>query len=179
MITLETARLVLRPWRPEDFEPFAAMMADREVRTFLSASGAPLSRFEAWRALCAMIGHWALRGYGLFAVVERESAELVGRIGPWFPEGWPDFEVGWTLRRQSWGKGYATEAGHACLQYVFTELDRSSIISLIAPGNTRSIRVAERLGEHLECRTTLPHLPPDQMVLQYRLSRDDWRRFTQ
>jgi len=176
MITLETARLVLRMWRPDDFEPFADMMADAEVMAFLSTSAAPMSRFEAWRTLCGTMGHWTMRGFGQFAVVERESGDLIGRIGPWYPEGWPDVELGWTLRRRSWGHGYSTEAGRACLDYAFNVLNRSSIISLITRENTRSIRVAERLGEHLERETALPHLPPDMTVLQYRLSKDDWQR---
>ena len=176
MLTLETPRLVLREWCPEDFEPFAAMMADADVMAFLSLSGKPMSRFEAWQALSAIIGHWSLRGFGIFAAVERRSGDLVGRIGPWYPEGWPDFELGWTLRRQSWGQGYATEAARVCLEYAFTGLHRSSVISLIVPENTRSIRLAERLGERLERETTLPHLPPDRTILQYRLSKDDWQR---
>src|SRR5262245_43243664 len=121
MVTLETARLTLRPWRLEDFEPFAAMLAEPEVMAFLSANGKTLSSFEAWQALCTTVGHWTMRGYGMFAVLERTSGDLIGRIGPWCPEGWPDFELGWTLRRQSWGKGYATEAAHACLEYSFQE----------------------------------------------------------
>jgi RimJ/RimL family protein N-acetyltransferase len=174
MPTLETPRLMLRTWQADDFEPFAAMMADADVMAFLSMSGKPMSRFEAWQALSAMVGHWTLRGFGMFAVVEHASGDLIGRVGPWHPEGWPDFEIGWTLRRQSWGLGYATEAARACVDYAFTVLNRSSLVSLIAPENTRSIRVAERLGEQLEGEARLPHHPPDRTVLQYRLSRDEW-----
>ena len=75
---------------------------------------------------------------------------MVGRVGCWRPEGWPGLEVGWTLRRRFWGRGYATEAARASLEYAFTTLDQPRVISLIAPDNVNSIRVAERLGERPE-----------------------------
>jgi RimJ/RimL family protein N-acetyltransferase len=167
---LETERLILRKWKPEDFEPYAAMLADPEVMRDLGASGKPLTRFAAWQAFCATLGHWELRGFGMFAV------NVIGRIGPWYPEGWPEFEIGWTLRSQSWGKGYATEAVQACLGYAFTVLGRARIVSLITPENAPSIRVAQRVGEQLEAEITLPDLPSDRRVLQYGLTRDNWQR---
>jgi RimJ/RimL family protein N-acetyltransferase len=90
---LHTERLVLRPFVAEDFEAFAAMCADPRVMEFLAEDGQPLSRFGAWRALAGIVGHWTL-----FAVEERASGTFIGRIGPCEPEGWPDFEIGWTLR---------------------------------------------------------------------------------
>jgi RimJ/RimL family protein N-acetyltransferase len=172
---LETARLLLRPCTFADLEPYVAMVSDREVTRFTSIDGKPLARFSAWQSLCSMAGHWALRGYGMFSVIERDSKQFVGRVGPWFPEGWPGLEIGWTLRREFWGRGYATEAAKACVAYAFTELDQPHVISLIAPENTRSIRVAERLGEQLETRVTLSHVP-ERPVLRYGLSRDAWRQ---
>jgi RimJ/RimL family protein N-acetyltransferase len=176
MITLQTERLILRPWSLDDFEPLAAISADPEVMRYLAADGKPLSRFGAWQSLASMVGHWGLRGFGMFAAVERSTGKLLGRFGPWQPEGWPDFEIGWTLGSQYWGKGYATEAARRCLEYAFTEMKRDHIVSLILPENVRSIRVAERLGERLEATVTLPHMPPDRPVLQYGLTRDDWER---
>src|SRR5437762_11305313 len=88
---LETERLILRPWTLDDFDGFAAMCADPQVMRFLAEDGKPLSRFGAWRAMAGIVGHWTLRGFGLFAVTERTTGALVGRIGPWDPEGWPDF----------------------------------------------------------------------------------------
>jgi RimJ/RimL family protein N-acetyltransferase len=143
------------------------------VTQFVTEDGKPLSRFAAWRAFAGIVGHWTLRGFGLFAVTERTSGAFVGRIGPWDPEGWPDFEIGWALRAECWGQGYATEAVKRCIEYAFTELDRTHLSSFIVPENTRSIRVAQRVGERFECETTLPHLP-DRKVLQYGLSRHDW-----
>ena len=142
---LETERLVLREFRESDTDAYAEMLADPEVVRFLG--GTPMSRAEAWRNMSMVIGHRVLRGYGFWAVEERGVGELVGRVGCWRPEGWPGLEVGWTLRRAFWGRGYATEAARASVEYAFTKLDQTRVISLIAPENTASIRVAERLGE--------------------------------
>jgi RimJ/RimL family protein N-acetyltransferase len=147
-VRLETERLVMRMWRESDFDEYAELCADPEVMRFLG--GKVFDRTEAWRQMASMIGHWYLRGYGIWAVEEKESGRLAGRIGCINPEGWPGFEVGWTLRREFWGKGYATEAARRALEYGFNELDRAHIISLIHPENRASIRVAERLGETLE-----------------------------
>jgi len=168
---IETARLILRPPVANDFQDYAALGADPEVMRFLSATGAPMNRFEAWRGFAAQVGHWRIRGFGMFTVRERATGAFVGRIGPWFPEGWPELEVGWTLRSNYWGRGYATEAARASVEYAFTRLDSRHVISLIDPDNTRSIRVAERVGERLECETTLPHLPDGRRILQYGISR--------
>ena len=174
-MVLETERLILRPFAIDDFDAFAAMYADPRVAEFVTEDGKPLSRFSAWRAFATIVGHWTLRGFGLFAVVERATGTFVGRIGPWQPEGWPDFEIGWTIRSECWGRGYATEAVKRCIENAFTELDRSHISSFIAPENMRSIHVAERVGERLEGETVLPHMP-DRKVLQYGVSRSDWQR---
>ena len=147
-VTLETERLIMRMWRESDFEPYAELCADPEVMRYLG--GKVFDRTEAWRQMASMIGHWYLRGYGIWAVEEKDSGRLAGRIGCINPEGWPGFEVGWTLKREFWGKGYATEAGRRALEYGFNELDKPHIISLIHPENRASIRVAERLGETLE-----------------------------
>jgi RimJ/RimL family protein N-acetyltransferase len=106
-----------------------------------------MSRAEAWRNMAMVIGHRQLRGYGFWAVEERASGEMIGRVGCWRPEGWPGLEVGWTLRRAFWHRGYATEAARASVEYAFRALGQARVISLIAPENTASIRVAQRLGE--------------------------------
>lgn len=172
---LETDRLILRPFTSEDFEAFAAMYADPIVARTITDDGNPLTRFGAWRAFAGTLGHWVLSGFGMFAVVERATGTFIGRVGPWQPEGWPDFEIGWALRSEYWGHGYATEAADRCIGHAFTDLRRDHVSSFIAPENTRSIRVAERLGERLEGETQLPHIP-DRKVLQYGVSRDEWQR---
>ena len=175
MTVLQTERLTLRPFILDDFEPLAAMSADPQVMRFLSLDGKPQPRFQAWQSFSALVGHWQLRGYGFFAVIEKASGEFVGRVGPWHPEGWPDFEIGWTLRSQYWGRGYATEAARKCIDFAFEELKRTHLISLIHPENANSIAVAQRLGESLEGEVILPHLPHTR-ILQYGLHRDEWRQ---
>jgi len=139
--TLTTDRLTLRGWRDEDTQPYAEITADPEVMRFM---GGVLDTAQTWREIALFAGHWALRGYGLWAV-EREGA-LVGRVGLWRPEGWPGLEVGWLLGREAWGHGYATEAAHATIEYAWSELGADHLISLIDPENVASERVAERLG---------------------------------
>ena len=100
MVTLQTDRLILRMLRESDMDAYAEMCADPEVMRYIG-DGQPLPRPLAWRNLALMVGHWSLRGYGLWAAQERSSGILVGRIGFWNPEGWPGFELGWMLRRAS------------------------------------------------------------------------------
>ena len=146
---LETERLILRMFREDDFETYAKICADPEVMRYLG-EGKPYTRLEAWRHMAFLVGHWHLRGYGHWAVEEKASGQLVGRIGFLNPEGWPGFEIGWTLARECWGKGYATEGARRALEYAFTDMNRDHVISLIHPENRASNRVAERLGEKLE-----------------------------
>ena len=143
---LETERLRLRLPRLEDAQAVAGFLADPEVMRFLGA-GVTLSRADAWRSMAGFLGHWALRGYGMWALEEKATGTLVGRAGFLNPEGWPGFELGWTLGRPYWGRGFATEAARRALAFAFEELARDRVMSLIRPANTPSMRVAERLGE--------------------------------
>jgi RimJ/RimL family protein N-acetyltransferase len=142
---LATERLILRGFRPEDFEPFAGFMADPDVMRYLH--GEPLTRADAFRQLCTAIGHWTLRGYGTWAVERKADGAFIGRIGLINPEGWPGLEVGWTLGKPYWGQGYATEAGAAALRYAFLTQPEDRILSCIVPDNLASQRVAQRLGD--------------------------------
>jgi RimJ/RimL family protein N-acetyltransferase len=119
------------------------MCGDPDVMRYIAGDGKGLSRFAAWQSFPGQVGHWRLRGFGMFCVVERASGTFVGRVGPWQPEGWPDFEIGWSLRSEFWGKGYASEAAKACLKYAFVDLDRAHVISLITPGRFASPSVSE------------------------------------
>ena len=148
---LRTGRLLLRGWRQEDLDGWAAVTADPEVMRWVGSEQA-LDRAEAWRDMALRAGHWALRGFGLWAVVERESGELVARIGLQEPEGWPGIELAWLVARSRWGRGYAPEAGRASLDWARDELGLDHVISLIADDNPRSARVAEKLGMSQEGR---------------------------
>jgi RimJ/RimL family protein N-acetyltransferase len=140
---LETSRLLLREWRESDFEPHAAMCADPEVMRHL---GGTIDPAESWRRMAQHAGHWALRGYGKWAVERRDTGEWIGRVGLWNPPDWPGVEVGWTLVRGAWGQGYATEAATASIRWAWAKLDGERLVSLIEPGNAASFLVAERLG---------------------------------
>ncbi len=152
MTSLETERLKLRLFREEDLEPYAAIVADPQTMTFM---GGPRDRARAWADIAWCLGHWTLRGYGLWAAEEKASGALVGRIGLLNPEGWPGLEVGWLVARGYWGRGLATEGGRASLAYAFETLGADHVISLIQPDNIASIRVAEKLGERPESSVEL------------------------
>jgi RimJ/RimL family protein N-acetyltransferase len=169
-VILETERLRLRWLREDDFEQYAKMCRDPDVMRFLG--GQVLNDIEIYRQMAYFMGHWYFRGYGIWGVEEKSTGNLVGRIGFMDPIGWPAFELGWTLSRESWGKGYATEGARRALAYAFTELNREHVISLIAPLNVSSGRVAERLGETIEGQTQLY----DKDVLVYGIGRDEWFR---
>ncbi|MFI6504599.1 GNAT family N-acetyltransferase [Nonomuraea typhae] len=142
---METERLIMRPLTGSDFDDYAAMLTDPVVAEGLvESSGTTPS--DAWRSLATFIGHREIRGYSHWALVEKSTGSFVGRAGPWQPHGFPGLGVGWCLTRAHWGKGYATEAAAAALAYCFAELGAEEVISLIRPGNTRSISVAERIG---------------------------------
>jgi RimJ/RimL family protein N-acetyltransferase len=152
---LETERLILRMFREDDFDTYYARVgSDPDVMRYLG-DGQVLSRQMAWRHLAMMVGHWRLRGYGNWAVEERATGELIGRIGLFNPEGWPGFELGWVLAKAHWKRGYATEGARRVLDHVFDDMGHDHVISLISPANVASIRVAERIGERLEGRVEL------------------------
>jgi RimJ/RimL family protein N-acetyltransferase len=152
--TIETERLVMRPWREQDLDPYAELCADPEVMRYIG-SGRTLDRDEAWRQIALSVGHWDLRGYGLWAVETKTEGSFIGRVGLWQPEGWPGLELGWALARSHWGHGYATEAGRASMEFAWTTVEAGELISLIQPANTASRRVAERLGMKVSRREML------------------------
>ena len=150
MVTLETSRLLLRPPLGSDAEPLRAIHEDPEVVQHVVFGSPPGGVTAAWRNVAMMIGHWHLRGYGQWTVVEKTSGQVVGRVGLWNPEGWPGIELGWIIRHSEWGRGFATEAARMALQWTWDTLDTDHIISIIQPDNARSIRVAEKIGERFE-----------------------------
>lgn len=154
---LETERLRLREICPDDVEAYCALCADAEVMRHLG--GQPWDEQTAWRHLAMLIGHWTLRGYGSWAVEEKASGDFLGRVGFIHPAGWPEFEMGWALARASWGRGFATEAASAAKRYAFEEMGRSEFISLIAPGNVASQRVAQKLGAFHDGDTEVKGIP--------------------
>jgi RimJ/RimL family protein N-acetyltransferase len=170
LIRLETERLVLRKPELGDRDGYAPIWGDPEVMRFLG--GQPLPPERVPKAIERMLRQWDRHGLGLFSVLRKEDGRLVGRVGYllWDTERWVnamheelegdlELEVGWTIAREFWNKGYATEAATACRDHAFSELGRERIISLIAPVNIASIRVAEKIGESYEREVELGYGP--------------------
>ena len=155
---LETARLKLRLFAEKDLDALAAMYADAETMRYIG-EGKTFNRGETWRAISSMLGHWLLRGYGMWAIELKGTGEMIGRAGFIYPEGWPGFELGWMVAKPFWGRGYATEAAEAALDYAQRELDKSRVISLIRRDNLPSIRVAEKIGARFESEVELLGAP--------------------
>ena len=141
-----TERLLLRAFKEDDLKAYSEMCADVETMKYIG-KGKPLSTEESWRSMAFILGHWLLRGYGLWAVEEKDSGHFIGRVGLFYPEGWPGIEVGWTLVRSFWGRGYATEAAESALKWGFANTQVQELISLIIPENQASIKVSQRLGQ--------------------------------
>lgn len=139
---LETDRLILRKLTEADVEAEVAFYASDRSKYV----GGPMTREMVWRMIATLIGHWEMRGYGFFACEEKATGEYVGRVGPWFPEGWPEREIGWTMMNNAEGKGYAFEAAQATLRHVYNDLGWDTAISMVDPANLRSKALAERLG---------------------------------
>jgi RimJ/RimL family protein N-acetyltransferase len=169
--TIETERLSLRPFREADVAALFELLQEPDVFRFIGDRREPTLQ-ETWRAVAGWLGHWAMRGYGQWAIEERGSGRLIGRAGIINPAEWPGPEVGYLLGRQWWGRGYATEAAAATMSWGFRELAFDELISLIDPENHRSIAVATRLGESRRGETTLLGTP----VLIYGISRGEWER---
>ena len=144
--TLETARLVLRAPAESDAAKEFDFYASQDARFV----GGPMSPEQVWRQQAAFLGHWHFRGYGFWAVESRETGDYLGHVGLWFPLGWPEREIGWTLMPHAQGKGFATEAALAARAHAYDVLGWNTAISLILPENEPSKAVARRLGARFE-----------------------------
>ena len=152
---IETERLVLRKPRPEDAPDLAVAYADPEVVRFMG-DGSTATLTEVEEGIAEWLDRWESWGMSLCSLERREDGRVVGRAGflRWDPETWQvggdETELGWLLAREHWGQGYATEAALALRDWAVAERGLTRLISLIRPGNDRSVRVAERLGERYE-----------------------------
>ncbi len=143
---IETARLRLRGPQLEDFDAYAALFASQRSR-FIDG---PKSRREAWDEFASDCATWILRGFGSWSVDTLDKGELAGWVGIVFPERYEEPELGWVLLEAFEGRGYAYEAALAARAYAGTHFGLDRLVSFISVGNTRSIRLAERLGAHRE-----------------------------
>jgi ribosomal-protein-alanine N-acetyltransferase len=140
--SLRTDRLVLRAPRPEDFEAYAAFRASERARVL----GGPFTRIQSFEQLAGIVGHWQLRGFGRWIVADRATGEALGIVGLFYPEGWPEPEIAWSVFEAAEGRGIAFEAATAARDYAYRVLGWSTVVSLIAPDNHRSVALALRLG---------------------------------
>jgi RimJ/RimL family protein N-acetyltransferase len=160
-VVIQTERLLLRLPEPRDVDGLAEALGDPEVVRYLS--GVTRSRDETLDVIDRMLGHWDRYGSGLFSIERQEDGAVLGRVGflVWDPQTWEhglraeldgplETEIGWTLARRHWGRGYATEAALAARDWAHRELAPPRLISLIHPENLRSQRVSEKLGQHYE-----------------------------
>ncbi len=145
---LETERLILRPFKHADWSALHAHYADPACTRF--TFGRALSEAESWRAMASMAGHWALRGYGPYALEEKASGAVIGAAGLWYPNDWPEPEIKWALSRAFWGRGLASEAVRAVQTMALREAPELPLISFINAQNSASIRLALAVGATLE-----------------------------
>ena len=177
---IRTERLILRDWRHEDLEPFAALNAHPEVMRHMPKR---LSRAESDTLAARIRAGIAERGYGLWAVESPGEAPFLGFVGlavPGFQAAFtPCVEVGWRLAWRFWGRGYASEAARGALEHGFGELGLREIVSFTTLGNDASRRVMERLGMRRDPREDFEHpgLPsghPLRPHVLYRIGRAEW-----
>jgi ribosomal-protein-alanine N-acetyltransferase len=171
---LETARLILRPFGAGDAPAHAALYADPGVTRFLPGGPFPpdaiLARSERSRARFGE--HWKAHGWGVWAVVDKATAGLIGQCGlNHLPDG-SDVELLYALSRASWGRGLATEAGRAALEHGFGPVGLERIVAVTRPEHRASRRVMERLGMAYEADRDAFGM----QVVCYALTREDWRR---
>jgi RimJ/RimL family protein N-acetyltransferase len=168
MARIETERLLLRMFRPDDLDDLAALFSDPDVVRYVG-DGKPVSREEADRALQSIIKHWQTHGFGRWAVVDKQTQEFIGFGGLRSLFGTP--EVVYHFAKAHWGKGFATELARAALRFGFEGRGFDRIVAITRPPNTASIHVMEKLGMHFEMNTSYY----DIQVVQYSISRDQFK----
>ena len=175
MTTLETERLVMRPWTRDDIDVYAEMFADDEIMRF-SLMRRGMTRDEAAESLERHVSHFEKHGYGYWAVTPKDVGRIVGYTGLqmpyWFPDLLPSVEVGYRFYPDYWGRGYATEAARASLHYGFETVGLNEIIAIYEPANVRSGMVMERIGMH-HVRDVMD--PTDSVPLRiFAVSKAEW-----
>ena len=143
MESIEADRLKLRQWDEQDFGAFTRYYADEDDARYVGGRKDPE---EAWRHMALQVGHWKLRGFGYWAVDEKDTDEFIGCVGLWQSPGWPELELGYWLVREHRGKGYAREGCLRSIVHARGDLNAPSLVSNIDPHNEPSIRLAKRLG---------------------------------
>lgn len=168
---LTTPRLTLRAPVASDWPHWCDFMASERAR--FVGGGPAVKATQIWRAFGHVIGHWVLRGWGMFVFSRHDDDTPLGMTGPWFPEGWPEREIGWSLwSEDAQGKGYAFEAAAAARDHAFDVLGWSGAVSYIAPENQRSIALAKRLGAQRDDGAATPDFDDRCLVYRHRAPDD-------
>lgn len=161
---LDTERLTLRAPMASDFDALVPFVMSDRARHVGGSTEHDIS--DAWRVLALLTGHWVLRGTGVFVCVAKATGKAIGSMGPWYPEGWPEQELSWTVwDPASEGQGFAHEAMIRIRRHVYDDLGWGGAVSYIAPDNTRSIALAERLDCTLDPQAT--GLDEDTLVYRH------------
>ncbi len=163
---LETDRTILRVPEARDYDAWEAFFCSDRAQYV--GGGAKTEVGRAWRAFGSIIGHWMLRGFGTFAIEDKATGLAIGGCGAWYPKGWPETEVGWTIWDPAFeGGGWAFEAARTAVDHVYAGLGWDTAVSYIDPDNDRSIALAERLGAWRDDTATKPD-NDDPPALVYR-----------
>jgi RimJ/RimL family protein N-acetyltransferase len=181
-----TERLILRGWEERDVPAYQRIVADPEVMRYMgsgfrwdlkrAAAGlvGRVSDLEGRRSVRHLATHWQRHGFGEWAVQERSTGELIGRIGLLYHPDWvadeSRVEIGWLLARRAWGKGYATEGARPGIEHAFARLRVDRLMSIALVGNGRSQRVMEKLGLHRQGQTRWK----GSDVVWYAIDRGGW-----
>ena len=164
---IETRRLILRGPEPGGYPDFKATFTSYRARFM----GGPLNPYESWMLYAAEIGHWKIRGFGMWMIHDRQTDETYGMAGGWKPAMWPEAEIAWVIWPDAAGKGFALEATHAARKYFYRHGGWEGAVSYIDPKNLDSIRLAERLGARKDAQAptidgsdaVYCHPSPDQL----------------
>lgn len=147
MIGLATERLTFRQWQTSDYPAIAEFYANKENAHFVGGIKPPE---DAWRLMASYIGHYVLHGYSYLAIETKKNQELIGTVGLWNSQPWPEPELGYWLIPEAQGKGYAQEAGLAVKAYALDELNLDTLVSYIDPSNEPSKKLALTIGARLD-----------------------------
>lgn len=162
---LTTERLILRAPVAADWPHWLEFQ--KSDRAEYVGGGPDVKQPAIWRAFGHVIGHWVMRGFGMFVFTLKDDNTALGMTGPWFPEGWPEREIGWSVwTPAAEGKGYVREAAMAARAYAYETLGWETVVSYIDPENIRSIALAERLGAVRDDSAAIPD--SDKPCLVYR-----------
>jgi [ribosomal protein S5]-alanine N-acetyltransferase len=150
---IETDRLILRGPLAEDFPVYRDFFAKPEASAYY---GGPLDADKAWRVLATDLGHWELRGFGRWSVIEKSNGEMVGGCGLWWPEGYPRSELTWWIIPQARRNGYAFEASCAAVRFGYAVLGWALVETHMNDDNVAARRLAEKLGGSVIVRERFP-----------------------